>query len=262
MHVDDAVRKLRIADPAQKLSPLSTAIREQLCEATIASEPAGIEPMKLRPLRARRYRHVIVIAVIALGLGVGAAWAAGVVTPLSVFQHSLQQQDATTGSLWDQHVIPSSVVAAAEVVIPQVGAVRFFYGRSDEGGWCGALRLPSNEWVGTGRDSHDAGGTVPGCFPTREAVNSAGTPVYVINGFDYQEGLVDARPDGGSLWRIRYGFVSLPAAVRVADTVSGRAAPVTKGGLFMLAVPDAHSEAATSFHLVAYDDAGKIVGQD
>ena len=108
----------------------------------------------------------------------------------------------------------------------------------------------------------DAGGTVPGCFPTREAVNSAGTPVYVINGFDYQEGLVDARPDGGSLWRIRYGLVSLPAAVRVADTVSGRAAPVTKGGLFMLAIPDAHPEAATSFQLVAYDDAGKIVGQD
>jgi hypothetical protein len=258
MSSDYALRKLRAADPAQKLAPLSAHTRDQLRDAITTARDAG--DAKVKRTRARRPINVIAIVAITLVLGVGVAWAAGVVTPLSVFQNSPQQQDAARGSLWDQRVIPSTVVDAASADIPQLGAVHFFYARSDQGGWCGALQLPSKAWIGTGTDSHDGGGTVPGCFPTREAINKSGT-VYVINGFDYQEGLVDARPNGGAFWRIRYGLVTIPSAVRVTDTVSGRSAPLTHGDLFMLAIPDATPEAATVFHIVAYDSAGKVVGQ-
>lgn len=260
MSTDYALRKLRAADPAQKLAPLSTHTRDELRDAITAKTAPAHRDAKVKRTRARRPINVIAIAAIALVLGVGAAWATGVVTPLSIFQNNPQQRDAARGSLWDQRVIPSSVVDAASVDIPQVGAVHFFYGRSAQGGWCGALQLPSKAWVGTGTDSHDAGGTVPGCFPSREAINKSG-PVYVLNGFDFQEGLVDARPDGGAFWRIRYGLVTIPSAVRVTDTVSGRSAPVAHGDLFMLAAPDATPQGATVFHIVAYDSAGKVVGQ-
>src|SRR2546430_5604866 len=43
------------------------------------------------------------------------------------------------------------------------------------------------------KDPLDAGGTLPGCWPTREQVNGKAKPVYVITGFDYQEADIDAR---------------------------------------------------------------------
>ena len=100
--------------------------------------------------------------------------------------------------------------------LPHVGAVRLWFADTAEHGWCAGLRLPSGAWVGTGRDRLDAGGTVPGCMPTRSQVNAAGQPVYVLGGFDYEEGDVDARSAGGSFWRIRYGLLAAPA-VRVTD---------------------------------------------
>jgi hypothetical protein len=204
---------------------------------------------------------LVAAVAVALVFGVGIAWAAGALSPLAVFQGSIQQRGASPGSLWDQRVVPASVIEAATVEIPKVGAVSFWYGRSKEGGWCGALRLPSGAWVGTGGDKFDAGGTVPGCFPMREAVNkSAAKPVYVINGFDDEEGNVDARDVGGSFWRIRYGMISIPGAARVTDTVSGRSAAIVHGGLFALALPDPHPETGIPIHLAAYDAAGKIVG--
>jgi hypothetical protein len=204
--------------------------------------------------------------LVALVVGVGAAWAAGAITPLSIFESNPQQSghDATPGSPWDQQVVAASVVEAAQVEIPGVGTVGFWYGRAKEGGWCGALQLPSGAWVGTGKESVDAGGTVPGCFPTRETINGAsGKPVYVINGFDYTEGDIDARADGGSFWRIRYGKITVPGATKVVDTVSGRNANVVRGNLFLLAVPDANPmDSDNGVHLVAYDAAAKVVGDD
>ena len=86
-------------------------------------------------------------------------------------------------------------------------------------------------------------------------------PRRTLDGFDYQEGDVDARPEGGSFWRIRYGL-TVRGAVRVVDLASGRSAPVVRDDLFALAVPDPDPMGQTPLHLVAYDADGKIVADD
>jgi hypothetical protein len=154
------------------------------------------------------------------------------------------------------------VKQAAAVDIPKVGPIGFWYADTAQHGWCAALRLPSGAWLGTGNDPLDDGGAVPGCSPTLEQVNAAGTPVFVIDGFDYAEAQVDARKAGGSYWRIRYGLVTLPGAVRVTDLVSGRSTPIVHGHVFVLAVPDANPMGQTRWHLVAYDASGELVGDN
>jgi hypothetical protein len=261
MPTNDAIQLLRRHDPARVLEPVPRDLREKLCAEVLASDAGVASTRSLRGRRMKSLRFVLV-ALLALVIGVGVAWASGVLSPLAVFQNNVQQQGATPGSLWDQRVVAASVIEAARVEIPMLGAVSFWYGRSEQGGWCGALQLPSGAWVGTHNgDSANAGGTAPGCFPSREAVNKSTTkPVYVINGFDYEEGNVDVRAQGGSFWRIRYGMITIPGAARVADTISGRSAPVVHGDLFALALPDQQPESTIKIHLVAYDAAGKIVG--
>jgi hypothetical protein len=253
----DAIDLLRRHDPARGLEPLSDEERRLQLGRIVAVSPLG----------ARRPRRLLTLAVAvaaAAVVGVAVAWAAGALSPVALFQSNPQHDGGRPGDLWDQKVLPASVVEAASVEIPTVGRVAFWYGRTAQGGWCGALRLPSGSWIGTAKDPVDGGGTLPGCFPTREQVNAAAgsDPVYVIDGFDYVEGDVDARAAGGPFWRIRYGRVTAPGAVRVTDLVSGRSAPVVHGDLFELAIPDPHPTEPTPLRLVAYDAAGKAVAED
>ena len=75
---------------------------------------------------------------------------------------------------------------------------------------------------------------MPGCFPTRTQINGS-DPVYVITGFDYQEGLLTVH---GKLWRIYYGIVDgRGPAVRVTDRRSGRSTTVKDGRLCAIAIP-------------------------
>jgi hypothetical protein len=257
---NETLELLRRCDPAQRLEPVPMQERSLLRDRIVGRATPR------RVVHERRPRLLPAIAsmtaAVAL-LGVGVAWAAGTWSPLALFQANPQHDNGSIGSLWNQQVLPDSVTEVRTLDLPNVGTVGFFYGDTAQHGWCSALRLPSGHWVGTGKDSLDAGGTVPGCWPTREQVNAAGTaPVYVIDGFDYQEGDVDARPPGGSFWRIRYGQVTAPGAVRVTDLVSGRSAPVVHDNLFVLAVPDPYPMAQTPVHLMAYDDSGRIVADD
>jgi hypothetical protein len=263
MPPSDALELLRAHDPARRLKPLTPELRAVMLGRIVAS------PARAPAARARRVRPLVLIgvALAAAVLAGGAAWAAGGWSPVSLFRENPQHRsggsgESRTARLWDQRVIASSVVRAAAVALPRVGTVAFWYGDTTSHGWCGALRLPSGRWVGTGVDRLDAGGTVPGCFPTRRQVNDAGEPVYVIDGFDYQEGDVDARPIGGAFWRIRYGLLGSRHAVRVTDLASGRSARVVRGGLFALAVPDADPNGPTPLHLVAYDAAGRVVADE
>jgi hypothetical protein len=212
--------------------------------------------------RPRRLVHVALAVATTLVVGVGAAWASGLLSPLAVFEQNAQRDGNPPGSIWDQSVKPSTVRQTTRVSIPEVGAVGFWYADTTRGGWCGALRLPHGTWLGTGKEPLDAGGTVPGCYPTRGAVNAAAkSPVYVLNGFDYQEDDVDARPLGGSFWRIRFGRIDAPGAVRIVDRVSGASA-VVEGGLFELAVADPDPTARGSVHLVALSAGGHVVADD
>jgi hypothetical protein len=262
MSVDHALGMLRTQDPARLLEPLSHERREALRDEVLASARRVARPPRARAPRLKALQLAAILAA-ALVVGVGVAWAAGALTPLAVFENNRQSDGSAPGSLWDQHVVPSSVVDAGTVDLPNIGTVAFWYGRSKEGGWCGALQLPSGDWIATNKDPLDGGGTLPGCFPSRELVNKSATkPVYVINGFDYQEGDVDARASGGPFWRIRYGEIDIDGAARVTDLVTDRSAPVVHGHLFALAIPDEHPTTMTEVHLVAYDQSGKVVGDD
>jgi hypothetical protein len=254
----DAIDLLRRHDPARGLAPLPDEERRLLHDRIVAAPG---------PARARRPRRLLTLAVAvaaAAVVGAAVAWAAGALSPVSLFESNPQHDGGQAGDLWDQHVLPASVVEAASVEIPTVGRVGFWYGRTAQGGWCGALRLPSGAWIGTAKDPVDGGGTVPGCFPTREQVNAAAgsQPVYVLDGFDYQEGDVDLRRAGGPFWRIRYGRITAPGAVGVTDLVSGRSAPVVHGDLFELAIPDPDPTEQTPLRLVAYDGDGKVVARE
>jgi hypothetical protein len=256
----NALQQLREQDPARSLVALDESVRCAHREA-ILSCPIRGESLGSRR-HARRIVRVAAVVVGALVFGVGVAWAAGVISPLAVFQNNAQKDGNPPGSVWDQSVVLTSVRQIRSVEIPKVGAATFWYATTKQGGWCGALRLPDGDWLGTGAGSLDAGGTVPGCYPTRAAINSAAqTPVLVINGLDYQEDDVDARPLGGSYWRIRFGVVDVASAVKVVDRASGAEAPV-RGGLFELAVNDPDPTARTPFHLVALDTTGAVVADD
>jgi hypothetical protein len=261
MAADRALRVLRAADPAALLEPMPANDRLALCARAMTGATPHARPRASTSSR-RTLRLALVFAAAAL-VAAGIAWAAGVLSPTALFQANPQGDGSAPGSLWDQHVVSRSVKRVAAVDIPKVGPVAFWYGRTAERGWCAGLRLPTGEWLGTGKSALDAGGTVPGCFPTREMVNGASTPpVYVIDGFDYQESDVDARSAGGAFWRVRYGRITAPGTVRVTDLVSGTSAAVTDGDLFLLALPDPNPMKITRVHLVAYDAAGKIVSDD
>lgn len=257
---NDAMDRLRNADPAHAYDH----DHEGLFDAIVATpgDPRLRSNEPRSQLSRRRLR--IAVAFGALAVGVGAAWAA-VGGPLELFQTNPQGRDASPASLWDQDVLPSSVVQAAVLAIPKYGEVEFWYADAHQGGWCGAIRLPNGSWAGM-KDS-GIGGTAPGCYPTREQTNAM-EPTFLITGFDYYEVQVDARGGGGTFWRIYYGLVSTetPAAA-VVDRTTGRHARVHEGKLFGIAVPDPRPDAAApslehALDLVAYDAAGNVLAEE
>jgi hypothetical protein len=261
MAAESALSLLRAADPAAQLEPLREQQRASLRDAAMTLGRAR-QSRYATPRRRALVRIAIAVAAVAL-LTTGIAWAAGALSPLGLFEANPESDGSAPGSVWDQKVVAGSVEEVGSVEVPRVGVVAFWYGRTSQGGWCAGLRLEGGDWLGTGKAPLDGGGTVPGCFPTREMINGASsTPVLVLNGFDYAESDADARSVGGSFWRIRYGRVTAPAATRVTDLVSGETTPVIHGDLFLLALRDPDPTKNTGLHLVAYDSDGKVVADD
>jgi len=227
---------------------------------TIVARPGDRRLMKSSSARRRIWPAALVIGLALLGGG--AAWAQISSDPLALFRSNPESDGNEPGGLWDQKVVPSTVRQVGAVRIPTVGDVQFWYGETEQHGWCAALRSPDGGWLGTEQAGATmAGGTVPGCFPTRQQVNGS-DPVFLINGFDYVENDVDLRGAGGAYWRITYGLVSgSPAPVRVVDLASGTESAVTDG-TFVIAVPDADPSRPAALHLVAYDAKGAVVADE
>src|SRR4051794_38520072 len=111
MPANDALQLLRAADPARKLEPLPDEHRRLLRDRVTATDwrAAAATPT----MRSSRAVQLLAAAVLALAVGVGAAWAAGAISPLSVFENNAQHTggyDTSPSSVWNQEVIPSSVV--------------------------------------------------------------------------------------------------------------------------------------------------------
>ena len=257
MSSETTIQRLRRANPV----PAVEVENEELFAAIVAG-PADERLTRTSFGGPRESLGRVAIVLVALTVGASVAWAA-VDGPLQLFQSNPQGRDAGPASVWHQDVIPASVIRAAVVPVPRVGEVEFWYAEARQGGWCGAIRLPNGDWAGT---KGTGGGTAAGCYPTREQVNGD-DPVYVINGFDYYEVQIDAREDGGSFWRVRYGIVSgRTPAVRVVDRVSGRSARV-RNGAFAIALRDADPDRTVPLpgspqHLVAYDASGGVVADE
>lgn len=261
MNADETMTRLRDANPATA----STSTDEELFAAIVATpgDPRLRDDVRRPP---RRGWSRIAVVVAALTLGVGAAWAA-TGGALELFQTNPQSDGAAPESLWDQDVIPASVVRAAVLPIPQYGDLEFWYGDAEQGGWCGAIRLPNGQWAATKESG--VGGTAPGCYPTREQTNGD-DPIFVINGFDYYEVQIDARAEGGSFWRVYYGILATEKPVAaVVDRISGRRAQVHRGERFAIAVPDSQPERTVplagntyAVDLVAYDADGEVIAAE
>ncbi len=248
MTVHPAITRLRAADRSPQESPTD----ERLFTRIVAT-PGDPRLGSTHNRRGRR-RVAVAMAVGVALIGTGAAWAAVTSDATHLFL-SNPQDSGKPGSLWHQSVIASSVNRAATVRIPGSGTAVFWYAKTRQGGWCAALRLPSGHWSGM---PGGGSGTVPGCFPTRTQINGLGK-VYVITGFDYEEGLLTVK---GHLWRIYYGVVDgKQPVVRVIDRESGRSAPVKDGHLFAIAIPDA-DPTTDSVRFVALDNHGTVVADE
>jgi hypothetical protein len=245
MTVHPAIARLRAADRA----PAESNTNDDLFDHIVATPG---DP-RLRPGRPVRRRRTVVLAIVAgaVVLTTGAAWAASATNALHLFRSNPQYDPGEPGdALWHQTVIASSVTRAATVTIPGAGRATFWYAKTHQGGWCAALRLPTGVWSG---EAGSEGGTVPGCSPTRTQINGS-DPVYVITGFDYQEGLLTVH---GRLWRIYYGIVDgRGPAVRVTDRRSGRSTRVKDGHLWAIAIPHNPDDVV---HFVAFNRDGRVV---
>lgn len=239
-----------------------------------ASRPAFAASADRHPLAVRRrawrptasVRRTIALALVVLAvLALGTAWAAGAWTPTSPLTLFGTSTPADTGSgpIFPGAVIPGSVKQVASVDIPKVGPVALWHAETKQGGWCLGLRLSNGSWLGLrwqgGGSPLDAGGSVPGCFPSG-----------VIDGgnhhLEWLENDIDATSVGGTFWRIRSGVITVPGAVKVTDLTTGQSTNVVDGNVFMLAIraPDPHTPGDNSpvLHLVAYDKAGNVIASD
>jgi hypothetical protein len=217
---------------------------------------------KRRPsIRGTVALGLALIAVLALSV----AWAAGAFdhpSPTALFTANPQGSmslGAGLGRVWKQTVVTDSVRDLGSVDIPSVGPVALWHARTKQGGYCLGLRLPNGDWLGTGVSPLDAGGTIPGCFPV--GVIDTGN-----NRLEWNENDIDASSVGGTTWRIRFGVITVPGAVKVTDLTTGQSTDAVDGNVFMLAIqapiPSVAPYKSPLLHLVAYDQAGKVIASD
>jgi hypothetical protein len=252
MTTNEAILRLRRANPVF-LGPRE----DDELFASITATP-GDRRLDKRQRSRSRIRPLLFIAAFGL-VSVTAAWAAAG-PPWRLFQdaHKLFQTNpaydpaAPGDDLWDQTVVPGSLRKAGVVRIPGLGEIEFWYAQTREGGWCGALRLPSGAW----NDS-----PVPGCQPSRKQVNAKGS-VYVIDGFDYDVATI---VQGEAVWNVYYGVVdSNSPAARIVDANSGRSAPALRGTFALVERDTSAPPPAPPYvaRLVAYDASGRIVAKE
>ena len=267
MSEERLMRRLRAANPVAVVDEPAVELF-----ARIVAEPGDarlLRPGRRLPNWLLAPRRLVLVAVAFVLVAAGGT--AGVVgwgvfahdQPVALFRHDPVGQDLPPGaSLWHQTVILSTVHRAEAFTVPGVGRIAFWVAASRQHGVCTALRLPGGSWSGLEGSPLDEGGSVPGCAPTRAQVNRSKPPVYVLDGFDYQEAIV--RGHDGRQWRIEYGRVSSRRGrpVIVRDTLSQIRTRVARGGWFAIVLPIGDNNALPTWRLQALDGHGRIVAHE
>ena len=148
-------------------------------EREMARKPSRRRGWTRRRIKIGRFA-VPPVAMLAVVATAAAATTVGVVTlsATNVFQDDPQGLNFN-GNI--ETVLPSTVRQLATVNIPDYGQVAVWGATTKPGGFCFALKLPDGAWGGfhTSQDAQDGwyGGSVPGCFQTRQQQILLQTPL-------------------------------------------------------------------------------------
>ena len=192
------------------------------------------------------------VAMLTVAATAAAATTAAVVSlnATSLFQHDPQGRDFG-GDI--ETVLPSTVRMLTSVTIPDYGQVEVWGANTQPGGFCFALRLPDGNWGGLhlSQDAADgwAGGSIPGCFQTRQQQILKQTPLQPgqqPNGATGQE--LEPLPldvwdnliknGDGNEYALYIGYVEAQGtATTVRDPDTGATAQVMPDGYYVLPEP-------------------------
>lgn len=193
-------------------------------------------------------------ALAVVATAAAATTAAVTLAATSVFQHDPQGLNFN-GDI--ETVLPSTVRRLASVSIPDYGPVAVWGATTKPGGFCFVLKLPDGDWGGlhdsqNARDGWD-GGSVPGCFQTRQQAILKQTPLQPGQQPSGKTGQLlmptpleawdnEVKNGDGKQYTIYVGYVEvqgIASTVRSADTGATRA--VMPSGYYVLAEPSSQS---------------------
>ncbi len=212
----------------------------------------------------RRFRiggfAITPIAALAIAATAAAATSAAVaLSATSLFQYDPQGQIGPSGVTVQprymngdiETVLPSTVRQLTSVSIPDYGQVAVWGATTKPGGFCFALKLPDGDWGGlnVSQNAQDGwfGGSIPGCFQTRQQQILRQTPLkpgQQPSGTTGQELLLTPlevwtntiENTAGKQYMIYVGYVEAQGvATTVRDSATGVSTQVLPGGYYVLA---------------------------
>lgn len=228
---------------------------------------------------------VAALAVVATAAA-AATTAAVTLSATTLFQYDPQAQlgpSDSKGFNGDiETVLPSTVRQLVTVSIPDYGQVEVWGATTKPGGFCFALKLPDGIWGGlhTSQDSEDGwyGGSIPGCFQTREQQILEQTPLkpgqqpsgntgQLLYPLPLEQWDNEIKSSDGKQYTIWVGYVEVQGtATTVRDPETGATAEVLPDGYYVLAErnpPGASCESCTdNAHLQVLNAAGQQLKPD
>lgn len=225
---------------------------------------------------------VAVLAVVATAAA--ATTAAVTLSATTLFQYDPQGQIGPSGSQVQprdfngdiETVLPSTVRQLTTVNVPEYGSVAVWGATTKPGGFCFALKLPDGDWGGfhTSQDAQNgwAGGSIPGCFQTRQqqilkqtplkrGQQPSGTNGQELYPLPVEQWDNEVKNSAGQQYVIYVGYVEVQgAAATVRDSATGASTEVLAGGYYALAEPSTSGD--DSAELQVLNAAGRTLKPD
>jgi hypothetical protein len=214
------------------------------------------KPSRRRGWTRRRIRiggfAVPTVAMLAVVATATAATTVAVVTltATNVFQADPQGLDFN-GDI--ETVLPSTVRQLATVNIPDYGPVAVWGATTKPGGFCFAVKLPDGAWGGLhmSQDAQDGwtGGSIPGCFQTRQqqillqtplqpGQQPSGTTGQELVPLPLEQWSNTVKSDDGQEYTLQIGYVEAQGtATTVRAPGTGATTQVMPDGYYVLTEP-------------------------